>query len=50
MIARVVGGMRLEPGAQVTIKVVGPAHCWPRPPAGDANPDPPAAEPKAGPG
>lgn len=50
MIARVVGGMRLEPGAQVTIKVVGPVHCWPRPPAGDANPDPPAAEPKAGPG
>jgi hypothetical protein len=50
MIARVVGGMKLEAGARVTIKVVGPVHCWPRTPAGDANPGPPAAEPEAGPG
>jgi len=42
MIARVVGGMRLETGARVTIKVVGPVHCWPRPSAGDTSPDPPA--------
>jgi iron(III) transport system ATP-binding protein len=33
MVARVVGGMRLEPGARVTLKVAGPVHCWPRPPA-----------------
>jgi iron(III) transport system ATP-binding protein len=44
MIARVVGGMRLEAGARVTIKVVGPVHCWPRPSAGAANPEPPAGE------
>jgi iron(III) transport system ATP-binding protein len=44
MIARVVGGMKLEAGARVTIKVVGPVHCWPRPSAGAANPEPPAGE------
>jgi iron(III) transport system ATP-binding protein len=50
MVARVVGGIWLEAGARVTLKVVGPVHCWPRTPAGDANPGPPAAEPEAGPG
>ena len=50
MVARVVGGMRLEAGAQVTLKVTGPVHCWPTPPAGDASPDLPAAQPDAGPG
>ena len=43
MVARVVGGMRLDPGAQVTIKVAGRVHCWPRPPAGQAGPEAPAA-------
>ena len=50
MVARVVGGIWLEAGARVTLKVVGPVHCWPRPPAGDAHPGPPAAVPGAGPG
>jgi iron(III) transport system ATP-binding protein len=50
MVARVIGGMRLEAGAQVTLKVTGRVHCWPTPPAGDASPDPPAAQPDAGPG
>jgi len=50
MVARVVGGMRLEAGAQVTIKVAGKVHCWPRPPAGEAAPGAPAAEPEGEPG
>jgi iron(III) transport system ATP-binding protein len=48
MVARVVGGRRLEPGAPVTIKVAGPVHCWLRPPVGDAGPEVPAAEPEGG--
>jgi iron(III) transport system ATP-binding protein len=48
MVARVVGGMRLAPGATVTIRVAGPVHCWLRPPVGDAGPEVPAAEPEGG--
>jgi iron(III) transport system ATP-binding protein len=50
MIARVAGGMRLAPGATVTLKVAGPVHCWPRPPARDPGRDTPAVGPDGGPG
>ncbi|MGD1054031.1 MAG: TOBE domain-containing protein, partial [Candidatus Dormibacteria bacterium] len=50
MIARVVGGMRLEPGAQVTLKVAGRVHCWPVPAVAEAGPGAPAADEEGEPG
>ena len=34
LVARVLGDVRLQPGARVTLTVAGPVHSWPRPPAG----------------
>jgi iron(III) transport system ATP-binding protein len=50
LVARVVGAMRLAPGATVTLKVEGKVHCWPRPPAGDPGRGPSGAGPAAKPG
>jgi iron(III) transport system ATP-binding protein len=33
LIVRVSGEVRLAPGTPITLTVVGPVHCWPRPPA-----------------